>query len=174
MSDQFLGEIRIFAGKFVPNGWAFCNGQLLAISQSTALFSLIGTVYGGDGKSNFALPNLQGNAPMHWGNGSGLTPRVLGETGGTTTITLNQQQLTTHNHLLMGANDDADLQKPDPTAALAKSVNANLYNPGIAGGKPLAGNAVSLVGNNQAHNNMQQYLPMNFCIAMQGIYPTRP
>jgi microcystin-dependent protein len=174
MSDPFLGEIRIFAGKYVPNGWAFCQGQLLSISQSSALFSLIGAIYGGDGKVTFALPNLQGNAPMHWGTGTGLTPRSLGETGGSTTILLNQNQMPSHNHLLVGVNDDADLQVPSASVALAKSVNATLYNSSITGGKPLNSAAVGLVGGGQAHNNMQQYLPLNFCIAMQGIYPQRP
>src|SRR6187549_480512 len=106
MTDQFVAEIRIFPFNFAPTGWAMCNGQLLAISQNTALFSLLGTYYGGDGKSNFALPNLQGSAPMHAGDGPGLTPRFLGETGGSDTVTLIQSEIPSHPHTLRAHNGD--------------------------------------------------------------------
>jgi microcystin-dependent protein len=178
MTDPFVAEIRMLACNFPPAGWAFCDGQLLSISQNTALFSLLGTTFGGDGKSTFALPNLQGAAPMQWGQGPGLTPRDLGESGGTPTVTLSQAQMS-HTHALQASPRAADLDTPGPQNALGRSTPATIYKlpagavttqPLAAGilGPPVAG------GGNQPHNNMQPYLVLNFCIALQGIYPQRP
>ena len=174
MADPFVAEIRIFGFNFAPKGWAFCNGQLLPISQNTALFSLLGTTYGGDGKSNFALPNLQGNAPMHPGQGPGLSLHDLGETGGTDTVTLLESEMPAHPHGMRASLDDANLAIPQPTRSLAKA-SANLYSISNAGGTgPLAFQGLTLAGGGLPHNNLQPYLTMNFCIALQGVFPARP
>jgi microcystin-dependent protein len=170
MSDPFVGEIRMFAGNFPPTGWAFCNGQLLPISQNTALFSLLGTTYGGDGKSNFALPNLQGNMPMGAGNGPGLTPRSLGETGGETTHTLLQTEMPQHNHAVQAAAAP-DSGQPSPTAMLAQS-NGAIYH-GPTNPAAMAASAVQANGAGWAHNNQPPVLALSFIIAMQGIFPPR-
>ena len=172
MSSPFLAEIRIFCGNFPPTGWAFCNGQILPIAQNTALFSLLGTTYGGDGRTNFALPNLQGNMPMGAGNGPGLTPRVLGETGGASTHTLLAAQMPSHTHAVQTASA-ADSLQPSPTALLAHSSgNASLYhtptNPAA-----MAASAVQASGAGWAHNNMPPVLGLTFIIALQGIFPAR-
>ena len=173
MADPFVAEIRIFGFNFAPRGWAFCNGQLLPLSQNTALFSLLGTTYGGDGKSTFALPNLQGCAPMHPGQGAGLSLHDLGETGGTDTVTLLESEIPAHTHGMRASLDDADLAIPQPTRSLAKA-SANLYNTSTAGGtSPLALQGLTLAGGSLPHNNMQPYLTMNFCIALQGVFPPR-
>ena len=172
MSDPYLGEIRIFAGNFAPRGWAFCLGQLLAISQNTALFSLLGTNFGGDGRVNFGLPNLQGRAPMHWGAGAGLTPRSIGETAGSDTSTLNLLEMAAHPHNLVASTSPASGR--DPTGnPLARSRNGNAYQSVPQSQVPMAGQAVNINGNSQPHNNMQPYLGVNFIIALQGIYPPR-
>ena len=173
MSDQFVAEIRIFPFNFAPRGWAFCNGQIMPISQNTALFSLLGTTYGGDGKSNFALPNMQGNAPMHPGQGPGLSLHDLGETGGSETVTLLASEMPLHSHSMMASLQPGE----DPTAAgevLARSVGANLYQASTSGLVPLSVSALAPNGGNLPHNNMQPYLTLNFCIALQGIFPPRP
>lgn len=175
MSDQFLGEIRIFGLNFAPTGWAFCNGQLLPLSQNTALFSLLGTNYGGDGRSNFALPNLQNRAPLHPGQGPGLSLRELGETGGEQTVTLLQTEMPQHTHSTVqaksagGSNDPKDnlwatagSQRPAPSFYSSSSPNT-----------PMNAGALSPQGGSQSHNNMPPYLVLNFCIALQGIYPSR-
>jgi microcystin-dependent protein len=177
MSDQFLAEIRIFAGNFAPVGWAECNGQLLPISQNTALFSLIGTYYGGNGTSNFALPNMQGNAPMQQGQGTGLTLRDLGETGGEQTVTLITTELPSHSHTAMAGTNDGE---PLPSAntwgagAALKGHSANFY---AASSNPtnvsMSASALATAGGNGPHNNLPPYLVLTFIIAMQGIYPTR-
>ena len=175
MSDQFVAEIRIFPFNFPPTGWAFCNGQLMPISQNTALFSLLGTTYGGDGKSTFALPDLQGNAPMQPGQGQGLSLRDLGEIGGVESVTLLESEIPAHSHSLMAYNDFAELQTPSPARAIARSQNGNAYEP--AAGAPLtmlAPNALAPSGGGLPHNNMMPYLTLNFCIALQGIFPPRP
>ena len=172
MSDQFVAEIRIFPFNFAPRGWAFCNGQLLPISQNTALFSLLGTTYGGDGKSNFALPNMQGNAPMHPGQGPGLSLHDLGETGGSDTVALLASEMPLHSHSLMASLQSGE----DPTAVgevLGRSVGANLYQTSTSGLVPLSVSALAPSGANLPHNNMQPYLTLNFCIALQGIFPAR-
>src|SRR5689334_25419459 len=128
MSDQFVAEIRIFPFNFAPTGWAFCDGQLMPISQNTALFSLLGTTYGGDGKSTFALPDMQGNAPMQPGQGQGLSLRDLGEMSGVESITLLQSEIPVHTHIVRAHNgDQADTQKPSPTTSLAQSANGHAY-----------------------------------------------
>lgn len=170
--DPFLAEIRIFAGNFAPTGWALCNGQILPISQNTALFSLLGTTYGGDGKTNFALPNLQGSAPMFFGQGPGLSQRLLGETGGQSTVTLLQTQLPAHNHALQAINDLGDSATPNPGEGLARGVNLQPYGSGVPN-TTMAAQAVGAAGGNQPHNNLQPYLTLNFIIALQGIFPQR-
>lgn len=172
MSEPFVAEIRIFAGNFAPRGWAFCNGQLLPISQNTALFSLIGTTYGGDGRSTTALPNLQGRAPMHAGRGPGLTDRRLGQRGGVDAVTLSESQMPQHNHLPVATGDDADSDDP-VGAATGNTVGVRLYN---AATNPLVDfNAAALVssGGGGAHNNLQPFLTLNFIIALVGLYPSR-
>jgi microcystin-dependent protein len=173
MADPFVAEIRIFPFNFAPKGWAWCDGQLLPLSQNTALFSLLGTTYGGNGKSNFALPDMQGNAPMHPGQGPGLSLHDLGETGGSETVTLLESEMPAHAHFMRGSTDDADLPAPTPTRSLGRTnpflyqntVNANLVN--------LADVAIAPAGGDQPHNNMQPYLTFYFCIALQGVFPPR-
>lgn len=180
MSDQFVAEIRIFPFNFPPNGWAFCDGQLMPISQNTALFSLLGTTYGGDGKSTFALPDMQGNAPMQPGQGQGLSLRDLGEMSGVESITLLQSEIPVHTHSLQAVEGDAGTD--DPSGVLLGQGN---YDTGTQAGAvafynattpntPMGFNAVGLAGGSLPHNNMQPYLTLNFCIALQGIFPQRP
>ena len=172
MSDQFLAEIRIFPFNFPPTGWAFCDGQLLPLSQNTALFSLLGTTYGGDGKSTFALPDMQGNAPMQPGQGQGLSERFLGEMSGVETITLLESEIPFHTHTMRAATSLGD--NPNPAGnSLARYVNAyqSTINANLVG---MAPQTLSLAGGGLPHNNMQPYLTLNFCIALQGIFPQRP
>jgi microcystin-dependent protein len=173
MSDPFVAEIRIFAGNFAPKGWAFCNGQLMPIAQNTALFSLLGTTYGGDGKSTFALPNLQGRAPMHPGQGPGLSLHALGEAAGSDTATLLESEIPAHSHTLVANPNNAE--RPSPADNLpARTVGASLYQSdttqGLVG---MAPEALAPAGGDQPHNNMQPYLTMTFIIAMQGVFPPR-
>jgi microcystin-dependent protein len=173
VSNPFLAEIRIFPFSFAPKGWAFCDGQLMPISQNTALFSLLGTYYGGDGKSNFALPNLQGNSAMHWGQGPGLSLHDLGETGGLQSVSLLDVEMPTHTHALQADPRPADLNNPGPQNALARS-SPNIYK--TPPGTPkvvLSPGTVGVAGAGQPHNNMMPYLTLNFCIALQGIFPPR-
>jgi len=170
MSDPFVAEIRIFPFNFAPKGWAFCDGQLLPISQNTALFSLLGTTYGGDGKSTFALPDLQGSAPMQPGQGQGLSLRDLGEMSGVESITLLQSEIPVHTHTLTGDEDDATFKTP-PNMLLA---GGNQMYTNAAPNAIMAPQALSLAGGGLPHNNMQPYLTLNFCIALQGIFPQRP
>lgn len=172
MSNPFVAEIRMFPFNFAPRGWALCNGQLLPISQNTALFSLLGTTYGGNGQSNFALPNLQGSVPMHPGQGPGLSLHDLGETGGSDSVILLEAEMPSHTHALMASNQPGE----DPQAAgeaFARSLGASLYQASNAGIAPMSPNAIAPAGGNQPHNNLQPYLTLNFCIAMQGVYPSR-
>jgi len=175
MSDPFVAEIKIFAGNFAPTGWAQCNGQLLPISQNTALFSLLGTYYGGDGKSTFALPNLQGSAPMHQGQGQGLSQRFLGEQAGSQFVTLLQSEMPFHTHQLLGSGFSADLKIPSPARVLAKALNANVYQTNASANlTQLAPQTVAPTGGSLPHNNMQPYLALTFIIALQGVFPARP
>lgn len=174
MSSPFVAEIRMFACNFAPTGWAECNGQLLPISQNTALFSLLGTFYGGDGKSTFALPNLQGSAPMHQGQGSGLSERFLGETGGSDTVTVLTSEMPFHNHLVQGNFNLGDLFTPSPTTALANSDPGSAYSSAAANIVQMNFNATTPAGSSFPHNNLQPFLTVLFCIAMQGVFPPRP
>jgi microcystin-dependent protein len=169
--DPFVAEIRIFPFNFAPKGWAFCDGQLLPISQNTALFSLLGTTYGGDGKSTFALPDMQGNAPMHPGQGPGLSLHDLGETGGSPTVTLLESEIPAHSHSMMASKSDAiDTNANNET--FAKGIGIGYYA-AAASLVALADTALTPAGGDQPHNNMQPYLTLNFCIAMQGVFPPR-
>ncbi len=172
MADPFVAEIRIFPFNFAPKGWAFCDGQILPLSQNTALFSLLGTTYGGDGKSNFALPNLQGNAPMHPGQGPGLSLHDLGETGGSETVTLLESEIPSHSHALRAdVLDIGDTNVVSPNASFALSSGGTLYQG--TSNVTLSTQSLTSAGGNQPHNNMQPYLTLNFCIALQGVYPPR-
>jgi microcystin-dependent protein len=174
MADPFVAEIRIFGFNFAPRGWAFCNGQLLPLSQNTALFSLLGTYYGGDGKSTFALPDMQGNAPMFWGQGPGLSQYFLGETSGSPTVTLLQSEIPAHNHNLMVSIDSANANTPSPARVLASSNNGSIYvPPNTPPASMMNFQALGVTGGSLPHNNMQPYLTMNFCIALQGVFPPR-
>jgi microcystin-dependent protein len=172
MSNPFLAEIRIFPFNFPPQGWAFCNGQVLPISQNTALFSLLGTTYGGDGKSNFALPNMQGNAPMHPGQGPGLSLHDLGETGGSDTVTLLESEIPQHSHGLSASNQQGTDQSPINEMFAGGVGGINLYA-APASITPLANATVAPAGGDQPHNNLMPYLTLNFCIALQGVFPAR-
>ena len=171
--DPFVAEIRIFPFNFAPRGWAFCDGQLLPISQNTALFSLLGTTYGGNGQSNFALPDMQGNAPMHPGQGPGLSLHDLGETGGSDTVSLLQSEMPLHNHTLRGNNTLGDIPSPAGNA-LARYANAYQQDTTTPANQVLmAQQGLPPAGGDQPHNNLQPYLTLNFCIAMQGVFPPR-
>ena len=171
MSEPFLGEIRMFAGTFAPRGWALCDGQLLAISQNDVLFSLLGTIYGGDGRTTFGLPDLRGRIPVHVGSGPGLIPRSIGQEGGRERVTLALDELPAHGHDLLGTTDRAD--SPNPAGRLvATSTTADLYiveTPTVA----LANDSVDSVGGSQAHDNLMPFVCINFIIALVGIFPSR-
>jgi len=173
MSEPFIAEVRIFAGNFAPRGWAFCNGQLLQIAQNTALFSLLGTTYGGDGRTTFGLPNLEGKAPMHPGNGPGLTSRRLGQSAGEATHTLSEAEIPSHTHQLRCADDSADTGEPASGLLAASSPLADRqYRSGNPAGVMSAA-ALAIVGSGQPHNNMPPYLTLYFIIALVGLYPSR-
>jgi microcystin-dependent protein len=175
VADPFVAEIRIFGFQFAPKGWAFCDGQLLPISQNTALFALLGTMYGGDGKSTFGLPDMQGNAPMFFGDGPGLTPRFEGEMSGVETITLIDSEMPFHQHALQANTSPGDLPSPAPTRSLARSAPFIYKTPPPAQApQPMAPQAVTPAGGSLPHNNMMPYLTLNFCIALQGVFPARP
>ena len=175
MSDPFVAEIRIFPFNFAPRGWAFCDGQILPISQNTALFSLLGTTYGGDGKSNFALPNLQGCAPMHPGQGPGPSLHDLGETGGSDTVTLLESEIPSHTHTLRAFSGRGTNEKaPSSLLTLAESQGNFVYDattsPPVT---PMSVQMIAPAGGDHPHNNLMPYLTLNFCIALQGVYPPR-
>ncbi|HEY7811058.1 MAG TPA: tail fiber protein [Allosphingosinicella sp.] len=179
MADPFVAEIRIFGFNFAPTGWAFCNGQIMPISQNTALFSLLGVTYGGDGKSTFALPNMAGNVPMQPGQGSGLSPRNLGEMSGSETVTLLQSEMPAHNHFAQATTTTANTDQP-AGASIARGQFSFQGNSGAAPlfftGAPdtvMAPQAIGVAGGSLPHNNMQPYLTLNFCIALQGVFPPR-
>jgi microcystin-dependent protein len=163
----------MFAGNFAPTGWAQCNGQLLPISQNTALFSLLGTYYGGDGKSTFALPDLEGSAPVGQGQGSGLSDYFLGQSSGSDTITLLNSEMPIHNHFVQGNFNLGDLFTPAPTVVLTNSDPGSAYTAASANLVPMAFQAVSVTGSSLPHNNMMPYLTVLFIIAMQGVFPPR-
>lgn len=175
MSEPFIAEIRIFAGNFAPRSWAFCNGQSLPISQNTALFALLGTVYGGDGRTTFNLPNLQGRAPMHPGRGPGLTPRQLGERLGAETVTLTEAQLPAHSHGMNASSISIEDGSGNPARNLTGSDEegeAMTYH-APTNLQPFAEGAIESIGGGQPHLNMQPYLAINFIIALQGLFPSR-
>ena len=178
MADPFVAEIRIFPFNFAPKGWAFCNGQIMPISQNTALFSLLGTTYGGDGKSTFALPNMQGNAPMHPGQGPGLSLHDLGEQSGSQTVTLLVSEIPVHAHFV-GRARAADGDSVTPVASVwsqsaAGRGSAALYHEAPANAKVNPTFSLAVTGGSLPHNNMQPYLSLSFCIALQGVFPPRP
>ncbi|MBG9388416.1 phage tail protein [Caenimonas aquaedulcis] len=171
MADPFISEIRIFPFNYAPQGWAWCDGQMLPPSQNTALFALIGTTYGGDGKSTFALPNLQGKVPMHAGQGPGLSQHPLGESGGSETVTLLQSEMPVHSHGLNASVRAADNLNP---GTLSPGSGNNIFAPEPGATVVAAApQALALTGGGQAHNNMQPYLTLYFCIALQGVFPPR-
>jgi microcystin-dependent protein len=170
MADPFVAEIRIFPFNFAPKGWAWCDGQILPISQNTALFSLLGTTYGGDGKSTFALPDLQGRAPMHPGQGPGLSLHDLGETGGSETVSLLESEIPAHSHALRGSNLNSDSPSPSGNT-LARFPNA--YQSSTSGLVAMAPESLTPAGGDQPHNNMMPYLTFYFSIALQGVFPPR-
>jgi microcystin-dependent protein len=164
----------MFAGNFAPTGWALCNGQLLPISQNTALFSLLGTFYGGDGKSTFALPNLEGSTPLGTGQGAGLSEYFLGQTSGSVTITLLTSEMPAHNHLLQAYTDDlADINEVSPSIILGKGSGITPYSPVANANTNMNFNAISVSGGSLPHNNMMPFLTVTFIIAMQGVFPPR-
>ena len=175
MADPFVAEIRIFPFNFAPRGWAWCNGQLLPISQNTALFSLLGTTYGGNGQSTFALPDMQGNAPMHPGQGPGLSLHDLGEMAGSETITLLDSEMPSHSHFVRASNQQGDVQQPTATTSLARPVGALPYVPGspVPPLVTMAFQSLTPAGSSFPHNNMMPYLTLNFNIALQGVFPPR-
>jgi microcystin-dependent protein len=171
MADPFVAEIRIFPFNFAPRGWAWCDGQLLPLSQNTALFSLLGTTYGGNGKSNFALPDLQGRAPMHPGQGPGLSLHDLGETGGSETVSLLESEIPAHSHTLVASQADG-LERSPAGQLPATGIGVSAYQvPGAL--TQLSGSALAPAGGDAPHNNLQPYLTFYFCIALQGVFPPR-
>ena len=171
MADQFVAEIRILPFNFAPIGWALCNGQLMPITQNTALFSLLGTFYGGDGKSTFALPDLQGMASMQQGQGPGLSQYFLGQTSGQENVTLLTSEMPAHNHILKDSPNNAEAtSSTNNSLAIASSA---IYSASAAN-DTMAGGALFPSGGDSPHSNMMPYLTMNFCIALQGIFPQRP
>jgi microcystin-dependent protein len=172
MSEPFVGEIRMFAGNFAPRGWAFCDGQLLAVSQNDALFSLLGTLYGGDGRTTFGLPDLRGRIPIHAGTGPGLSPRRLGSKGGGENETVTVNQLPSHTHAFSAVNTPGTETAPPANGTLAQSVGYDLYVPPGAFTN-MAASTVSNVGGSRPHQNEMPYLCVHFIIALFGIYPSR-
>lgn len=171
MSEPFIGQIVMFAGNFAPRGWAFCNGQLLAIAQNTALFSILGTTYGGNGQTTFALPDLRGRVPVHPGQGPGLSNYSLGQSGGAESVTLNAAQLPPHNHSVACSSDDAT--SGDPNANFPSAFTQKIYANAATPGRFMNGGVISPVGGGQPHTNIQPYLCVNFIIALEGIFPSR-
>lgn len=176
MSDPFLGEIRMFAGNFAPRSWAYCNGTLLSVAQNSALFSLLGTTYGGDGRTTFALPDMQGRLPMHQGQGPGLSHRQLGSKFGSETVTLNTNQMPNHSHSLNATTDIASSSNPGNDVLASQNDGDLPYAPKASDPVNLQNmNSQTLTssGESQGHNNMMPYLAINYIIALQGIYPSR-
>jgi microcystin-dependent protein len=175
MSSPFVGEIEIFGFNFAPLGWAQCQGQLMPISQNTALFSLLGTQFGGDGKTTFALPNLQGQIPVGQGQGPGLSQYVVGETAGSETVTLTLAEIPSHTHTLPVDAGDGRGPAPSPTTVLGATGRGamDVYAAAATSGATMTVNSVGFSGGSQGHNNMMPYLTLNYCISLQGIFPPR-
>lgn len=170
MAQPYVGEIKMVGFNFAPRGYATCDGQTISIAQNTALFSLLGTTYGGNGQTTFALPNFQGIAPMHWGNGAGLTPRQIGETSGTQTVTLQSNQIPPHQHSIPASSSGASSTAPSVFASAVRGTPA-FY--AAAGGSPVTMAPTQAAGGSQPHENMQPYLTIMFVIATQGVFPAR-
>jgi microcystin-dependent protein len=173
MANPFVAEIRMFACNFAPRAWSQCNGQLLPIAQNTALFALIGTFYGGNGTSNFALPNLQGAAPMHWGNGAGLSPYDIGQTGGSGSVVLLQTEIPQHTHGITVAEAGTSTNVPSGATWLGEASPSKIFIPTGTLAATFSPSAIGVGGGSQPHENTQPYVTMNFCIALQGVFPTR-
>jgi microcystin-dependent protein len=173
VADPFVAEIRIFPFNFAPKGWAFCDGQLQPISQNTALFSLLGTYYGGDGKTTFALPDLQGRAPMHPGQGPGLSEHFLGEQGGEETVTLSDSEMPNHTHVMKATSETGDLADPTNRAVARASAGNPFQTVTNTNLVQMAFQALMPAGGSLPHNNLQPYLTLHFCIALQGVFPPR-
>lgn len=175
MSEPFLGEIRMFGGNFAPRGWAFCDGSLLSIAQNSALFAILGTTYGGNGQTTFALPDLRGRAPLNWGQGPGLTPRTLGESSGSETVTLISTQMPAHTHAIGAHSGQGDTFSPEGAVAAAAVDSSqqplNIYSTSV--NTTMAAQTVSASGGSQPHQNMQPFLCVSFIIALEGIFPSR-
>lgn len=170
MAEPFVGEIRMFGGNFAPRGWAYCDGQLLSISQNDALFSLLGTVYGGDGRTTFGLPDMRGRVPIHQGSGAGLSPRRLGATGGAESVILTANQVADHTHTISATTNSAS--DTLPTNKTLATAGANIYGSGTQ--STLADSAVgNSPGSSQSHTNLMPTMCVNFIIALFGIYPSR-
>jgi len=172
MSEPFVGEIRMFAGNFAPRGWSFCDGQLIAVSQNDALFSLLGTIYGGDGRTTFGLPDMRGRVPIHAGSGPGLSPRRLGAKMGAENVTLTANQLPSHSHP-MSASTDAATESNPAGAVTGSSLANDLYFSNSPAFTNMSTQAVTSIGGSQSHTNIQPFLCVNFIIALFGIYPSR-
>ncbi len=179
MGDPYVGEIRCFGFNFAPLDWAFCNGQLQSIAQNSALFAILGTTYGGDGVTTFALPNLQGRSPMHWGTGNMGLNTTIGETMGETQVTLTIGQMPQHTHPIYAASDETPGERsagPNPNGAsyISQSAGGFIYQaPPSTPNAAFSSNAISLAGSSFPHENMQPYLALNFCISLYGIFPQR-
>ncbi len=173
MAQEFIGEIMIVPYNFAPLGWALCNGQLMPISQNTALFSLLGTTFGGDGKSNFALPNFQGSVPIQEGQGPGLSNYDLGESGGVESVALTANQIPAHTHSVNAVSSQANQQGPGGNTWAQESMGNDEFYSNAAPDTNMSPSALTNAGGGQPHSNMQPYLVMNFIIALQGIFPSR-
>ena len=172
--DPFVAEIRIVPFNFAPKGWAFCDGQLLPLSQNTALFSLLGTIYGGDGKSTFALPDLQGSTAMHPGQGAGLSQRSPGQIGGSQTVTLLVSEMPAHTHALNATTSPSTTTLPAANTSLGRSAGGAFYRNSTGPFTTMAPQALPPAGGSLPHNNLQPYLTLNYIIALQGVFPQRP
>ncbi len=170
MSEPFVGEIRMFAGNFAPQGWAFCDGQLLAVSQNDALFSLLGTIYGGDGRTTFGLPDLRGRIPIHAGDGPGLAPRRLGAKGGAEKVTLTVNQIPSHTHTLRASTNIPSDRSPTGQTTGQATTDLYINDTPIV---DMATNSISQIGGSQSHTNLMPYICVHFIIALFGIYPSR-
>lgn len=173
MSSPYQAQIQIFPYAFAPRGWAFCNGQLLSIAQNTALFSLLGTRFGGDGRTTFGLPSMQGRVPLNAGQGPGLSPYVLGEAAGVPSVTLTRQELARHGHSFNVAGQLATERQP-PGQLFAVGDGIGMYTSQTGPTASFSPQAAGIVGNSAPHNNMAPFLSLNFCIALEGVYPKRP
>jgi microcystin-dependent protein len=175
MSDQFVGEIRLFGFPYAPLGWALCNGQTMSISQNAALFAVLGTSYGGDGRTTFNLPDLQDRAPMHWGNGANLTPRVIGEPLGSATVTVSQAEMPVHSHSIQARTASTGTQtRSEPSAGAwfgSSGPTGKAYNATATNSLPFSAKGVSPSGGSAPHPNAQPLLGLNFCIALEGVFP---